>query len=150
MRKILIVLVIGLVAGILLASGYVQQKGEYSFPESRREFEIQGLTWRTVSYYYHPGIYEEIYSPESNLRLVLKAKNVGANYLYIRAFYNGTEDGGVIGDYNEAATYLREAIATAHDFELGVFLVPYVESRDYWITKEWKLDEKNWTDVVLR
>jgi len=23
--------------------------------------EIRGLTWRTIAYYYHPGIYKEIY-----------------------------------------------------------------------------------------
>lgn len=92
----------------------------------------------------------EIYNQESNLRIVLRAKNVGANYLYIRAFYNGTASGGVIGNDAEAESCLKEAIATAHDFGLGIFLAPYVESREYWITKEWKLDEDIWTRIVLK
>lgn len=65
-RKILGILIVGIIIGIALLSGYVQQEKGYSFPESREEFEIQGLTWRTISYYYHPGIYGDIQSGEQS------------------------------------------------------------------------------------
>jgi len=123
---------------------------EFTSPEIRKEFEIQGLTWRTISYYYHPGIYGEIYNYESNLRLIKKAKNVGANYLLIRVFYNGTPNGELIGNDNEAEEHLREAITMAHDYGLKIFLTPYIESKEYWNGKRWKLNEDLWTKIVLK
>ena len=79
-----------------------------------------------------------------------KAKNAGANYLLLRAFYNGTEDGGLEGDDDEAEKYLEEAIETAHDYGLSIFLTPFVESMEYWPEKKWQLDEGIWTEIVLK
>jgi hypothetical protein len=64
-----------LIAAIIIVGGVYQQE---AFPESSGEFEIQGLTWRTIAYYYHPDIYQELYNEADNLRLIRKAKNVGA------------------------------------------------------------------------
>lgn len=111
--------------------------------------EIRGLTWRTIAYYYHPGIYREIYNPSSNRRFLAKAAQVGANWLHIRAFYNGTADGGLIGNDVEAQTALGEAIAAAHARGFKIFLSPYVDSHDYWVLKRWRLDEQLWTQTVL-
>ena len=138
-----------LIALIPLIINYALREEYCEFPEQEREFEIQGLNWRTISYYYYPGIYKDMYNPESNVRVVEKAKSVGANYLLVRAFYNGTENGGLIGDESEAKACLKEAIATAHEYELKILLVPYVESRDYWSEKRWELSEEIWTDAVL-
>jgi hypothetical protein len=112
--------------------------------------EIRGLTWRTIAYYYHPGIYREIYNPWSNERLLEKAAQVGANWLHVRAFYDGTADGGLIGDDDEAQTALGGAIAAAHARGFKVFLTPYVDSHDYWVLKRWALDEQLWTQTVLK
>ncbi len=150
-RKIVIfgVLVLILIGVVFLYEFIKQDK--YGFSKIREEFEIRGLTWRTISYYYHQGIYEEIYNCESNLRLIKKAKGVGANYLLIRAFYNGTPDGEVIGNNTEAKYSLKEAIATAHNKGIKVFLTPYIESRNFWgKNKKWNLSEKLWSDIVLK
>ena len=111
--------------------------------------EIRGLTWRTIAYYYHSGIYREIYNPWSNERLLEKAAQVGANWLHVRAFYDGTAGGGLIGDDVEAQTALGEAIAAAHARGFKVFLSPYVDSHDYWVLKRWVLDGEVWTQAVL-
>ncbi len=133
------------------ASSHTDQQNVkgWTAPEIREEFEIQGLTWRTISYYYHPGIYREMYNRESNERLIRKAKEAGANYLLVRVFYNGTENGGLVGDETEAKNSLKEAIATAHNHGMKILLVPYVESRDYW-NRRWTLSEKIWTETVLK
>jgi hypothetical protein len=147
---ITISVIISLAILYLLIHKYVPLIGELSiFPGSKEEFTIQGLTWRTTSYYYYPGIYKEIYSPEKNLNLIKKAKNIGANYLLIRAFYNGTADGDLVGNDKEAEAALSEAISTAHDYRLKILLTPYVESIRY-VDGEWKLSEEVWTETVLR
>lgn len=148
-RKIVMFLVLGLLLiGIVFIYSCIEQEKSY-VPKIKEEFKIQGLTWRTISYY-HPGIYEEIYNHESNIRFIRKAKNVGANYLLIRVFYNGTSSGKLIGDDAEAEQYLKEAITMAHDQGLKIFLTPYVESRDYWQMGKWSLSEEVWTDTVLK
>ncbi len=105
------------------------------------------MTWRSIAYYYHPGIYEEIYNQEDNLRLIYKAKSVGANYLLVRAFYNCAEDGSLIGD-DEAC--LKEAIATAHSYGISIFLTPFVESAEFWPERNWELSVEAWTEAVLK
>jgi len=142
----LIIIVCFVLAGFYLFFFYNDTFG----PKINEEFEIRGLLWRTVSYYYHPGIYSELYSPEDNLSLISKAKATGANYLLIRAFYNGTEDGGLVGNEEEAKAVLKEAIDLAHQHGMRILLVPYVESRDYWTTKQWVLSENLWTETVLK
>jgi len=111
--------------------------------------EIRGLTWRTIGYYYHPGIYKEIYNPWSNERLLEKAAQVGANWLHVRAFYDGTQDGRLIGNLTEAQEALGEAIAAAHARGFKIFLSPYVDSHDYWVLKRWTLDGEVWAQTVL-
>ena len=142
-------LITALAIGVILLGGCTPQQEEYRFPQSSGEFEIQGLMWRTIAYYYHPGIYREMYNPKSNLRLISKAKNVGANYLLVRAFYNCTEDGRLIGDEEEAERCLREAIATAHNYGIKVFLTPFVESMEFWPERKWELSVEKWTKAVL-
>lgn len=148
-RKIAGPLFIGLAIGLILLGGCAQQK-ENSFPESSGEFEIQGLIWRSIAYYYHPGIYQEMYNSKSNLRLISKAKNAGANYLLVRAFYNCDKDGSLIGNDEEAELYLKEAIATAHNYRIKIFLTPFVESMEFWPERKWQLSAEEWTKAVLK
>jgi hypothetical protein len=135
---------------IFITVFFIFEYKKNNFPERREEFAIQGLTWRTVSYYYNPYIYKILYNKIANLRLIFKAKEAGADYLLVRAFYDGTEDGGLIGDEEEAKLYLGRAIKTAHDFGIKIFLAPYVESRDYWVAKKWTLSEDLWTETILK
>ena len=137
-----------LIAAVLIVSAVYQE--EAIFPGSSGEFEIQGLTWRSIAYYYHPGIYEDLYNEEDNLRLIYKAKDVGANYLMVRAFYNCAEDGSLIGDDEAAETCLSQAIATAHDYDISIFLTPFVESMEFWPERNWQLSVEDWTEAVLR
>lgn len=137
-----------LIAAILIVSAVYQE--ELAFPESSGEFEIQGLIWRSISYYYHDGIYPEMYNETDNLRLIGKAKNVGANYFLIRVFYDCAEDGSLIGDDDTAEDCLEEAIDTAHDYGISIFLTPYVESREFWPEKRWQLSDETWTEAVLK
>ena len=147
MKKLALLVLLLFVFVIIVGDWNVKQN---IYPEIRKEFEVQGLTWRTISYYYHPGVYKEIYNQRSNIRLIRKAKNVGANYLLVRAFYNGTPDGNLIGNDIAAEKYLKKAISTAHNSGIKILLTPYVESRDYWVTKKWSLSEDVWTGTVLK
>lgn len=140
-------LIVGLVFSTIFLYYLIQQ--EPSFPKSGKE-EIRGLSWSTISYYYSPTIYGEVYNRKSNARLISKAKNAGANYLLIRAFYNGTKEGDLVGSETEAMPRLKEAIAMTHDNEMKILLIPYVESREYWETKQWTLSEDVWTSTVLK
>jgi hypothetical protein len=137
-----------LIAAVLIVSAVYQE--EAIFPGSSGEFEIQGLTWRSIAYYYHPGIYEDLYNEEDNLRLIYKAKDVGANYLMVRAFYNCAEDGSLIGDDEAAETCLSQAIATAHDYDISIFLTPFVESMEFWPERNWQLSVEDWTEAVIK
>lgn len=123
---------------------------EPRYPEIKEEFEIQGLISRTIAYYYFPGIYDSMYDQESNLRLVSKARLAGANYLLVRAFYNCTENGGLIGDDAEAERLLEDVISMAHENRLKVFLTPFVESMEFWPVRRWVLSVDTWTEKVLR
>ncbi|RLC62744.1 MAG: hypothetical protein DRI01_06380 [Chloroflexi bacterium] len=118
-------------------------------PERKLEFEIQGLVWRTIAYYYHPGIYEEVYDDVNNTRLLPKARNVGANYLLVRAFYSSTREGNLVGNTGEAEKYLKRAITAAHDQGFKIFLTPFVESMEFWPERKWHLSVDEWTDIVL-
>jgi len=133
---------------VLISSSFGCISNETSQIERKEEFKIQGLTWRTISYYYHPGIYQEIYNNESNQRLIEKAKAIGANYLLIRVFYNGTKDGKLIGNDLEAEQQLKQAIDFAHNQNMKILLVPYVESREYW-NNNWVLSESIWSETVI-
>ena len=147
------VLLVGLLVAVLIGcapdDGGSAPQEEATFPESSGEFAIQGLTWRSIAYYYHPGIYEEIYNAEANLRLVYKAKNVGANYLMVRAFYDCAEDGSLLGDDAAAEACLSEAIATAHSYGISIFLTPFVESMEFWPERKWHLSVDAWTKAML-
>jgi len=147
-QKIKIFLILGL-SPVIIAFFLYNYPKQKPILKINKEFDIQGLTWRTISYYYHPGIYKEIYNHRSNSRLIKKAKDVGANYLLVRAFYNGTNRGGLIGNDKEAEQCLKEAISAAHSQKLKILLTPYVESRDY-LDKKWTLSERVWTNVVLK
>jgi len=114
------------------------------------EMEFRGLIWRTIDRYYHSGIYAEIYAPASNRRLLNKAKEAGANFLLLRAFYSCSQGGELSGNDAEAERYLGEAIAAAHAEGFGVFLTPYVESACFWPDRECALSEKVWTEAVLK
>lgn len=138
-----------LLIAVVFIGGCTHQE-EVNFPESSSEFEIQGLIWRSIGYYYHSGIYPELYNEEDNLRLIYKAKNVGANYLLVRAFYDCAEDGSLIGNDEAAETCLAEAIATAHDYGISIFLTPYVDSVEFWPERKWELSEEAWTEAVLK
>lgn len=137
-----------LIIGCLLFY-FIYYKNNSNFPEIKEEFEIQGLTWSTFSYYFEPGCYEWVYNSRQSDRIIKKAKNSGANYLLLRAFYNGTPEGGLMGDDEEVKTYLGKAIKLAHDNDLSLLITPYVESRDYHSNPIWKLDKGIWTEKVL-
>lgn len=147
-RYVVSLLLIGLAMGTALPGYYSHQSGE-SCSRSKGEFEIQGLIWRTLDHYYR-GVYEDQYNPEGNLRLIAKAKDVGANYLLVRALYSCTETGELIGDDVAAERYLREAIATAHGWGMKIFLTPYIESARFWPERECELSREGWTEAVLR
>jgi hypothetical protein len=149
-RKIAVLLILGLALGMILLGGCTQQEGEVSFPQSSGEFEIQGLMWRSIAYYYFPSIYQEMYNSGDNFRLISKAKNAGANYLLVRAFYNCAEDGSLIGNDEVAEERLGEAIATAHNYGIKIFLTPFVESMEFWPERKWELSVEGWTEAVLK
>jgi hypothetical protein len=148
MRKRLVVICSVVLAAVILLGGC--GRAAEPFPEGSGEFDIQGLTFRSIAYYYFPGIYESLYNPEDNLRLITKAKNAGGNYLLVRAFYNCDEQGNLIGDDEEAEASLREAIATAHAYGMKVFLTPFVESMEFWPVRKWELSVEAWTETVLK
>jgi len=133
---------------IVLPGGCTQKQAQ--FPESSGEFDIQGLTWRSIAYYYHDGIYKDLYNSRSNLELIAKAKNAGANYLLVRAFYNCDDDGNLIGDDEEAMSCLKEAVSTAHNHGIRIFLTPFVESMEFWPERKWELSVEEWTAAVLK
>ncbi len=147
--------ILWLLVALCLAIGsiflYGRIKYEKAVPtKAIKEFEIQGLLWRTIAYYYHPGIYKELYNVDSNQRLISKAKNVGANFLLVRAFYSCTKEGNLIGNDEEAELYLQKAIKAAHDSGIQIFLTPYIESSDFWPEKKCQLSSEEWTKVVLK
>ncbi len=137
-----------LVFAVILLGGCSQQ--QVRFPQSSGEFEIQGLIWRSISYYYFDGIYGKMYNAEDNLRFLSKAKNVGANYLLVRAFYDGDENGNLIGNDEEAMSRLRGAVADAHNHKIKIFLTPYIESAEFWPERRWELSDEVWTEAVLK
>jgi hypothetical protein len=143
-KKLLIALCLILIAMIC---GCVQTEDHVEIEE---EFEIQGLTWRTIAYYYGDGIYREMYNDADNARLLEKARGSGANYLAIRVFYNATKNGSLVGNDEEAEEYLKNAIEAAHEEEMKVFLAPFVESMEFWGGEMWTLSEEEWTPVVLK
>ena len=112
--------------------------------------EFRGLIWRTIDRYYHAGIYAEMYDPESNHCLLNKAKEAGANFLLVRAFYSCSQSGELVGNDAEAEDYLGRAIDQAHAEGFGIFLTPYVESACFWPDQECVLSEEVWTEVVLK
>ena len=118
--KIAGLIITGLAILVSIPGGCTRQTEDLTFPDISGEFEIQGLMWRTIAYYYHPGIYREMYNPESNLRLISKAKNAGANYLLIRAFYNCDEDGSLIGNDSLVphGTILADDVVVANGYHL--------------------------------
>jgi len=145
-KKILvIILIIGLILGIYLFYNPIQK----DFPEINKEFKIQGVTWSTFSYYFNEGCYDWVYNSKHSQEIIEKAKNAGANYLLLRAFYNGTSDGGLIGNDEEVKSSLKNAIKLAHEYNLSIVLIPYVESRDYHSNPIWNLDKNIWTEKVL-
>jgi len=148
-KRIWIWIVLTLVALILIAASIYFYFQKEPTVQIKKEFDIQGLTWRTYSYYYNPFIYEQGYNFLSNKRILNKAKNTGANFLLIRAFYSGTPDGGLEGNTEKAQRVLKKAINEAHKKGFKIFLVPYVESREYWVNKKWRLSEDIWTETVL-
>lgn len=148
-KKRLLLLSSGVILAIALGYRLFRQNESREFPDRRAEFEIQGLTWRTIAYYYYPGIYKDIYNPKDDLRLIAKARKAGANYLLVRAFYNVSKSGELIGDEQEAKMRLKEAITTAHDNSIKIFLTPFIESMEFWPQRKWELSKEDWTKVVL-
>jgi len=118
-------------------------------PEIVHEFPVQGVMGRTIAYYYFPGIYGSLYDSESNQRLVSKVKACGADYILLKAFYNCTVDGALVGDTGEAKEGLRAVIEEAHREGLGVFLSPFVESMMFWPEPKWTLGADAWTPLVV-
>ena len=120
-----------------------------TYPESSGEFAIQGLTFRSIVYYYNEGIYPSLYNDSDNRRFISKAKNVGANYLLVKAFYDCAEDGSLIGNDEEAVSCLGEAIEVAHESGMKIFFSPYVEAREFWPEPRWHLSVDVWTEAVI-
>lgn len=120
-----------------------------TYPPGSGEFEMQGMTFRSIVYYYNDGIYESLYNDEDNRRFLDKVGNVGGNYLLIKAFYDCAEDGSLIGDDAAARETLGEAIVMSHERGFGVFFSPYVEAREFWPEPRWTLSLEAWTETVL-
>ena len=147
-RKTILLLVLGLALAGTITVFCCGRQGHPAIGAGR-EFRIQGLLWRTVPYY-EPGVYGDLYNRENSSRSIEKAVHAGANYLLVKAFYNGTPDGGLAGNEKEAMQHIGRAIAAAHERGIGILLSPYVESRDYWAERKWRLDENVWTETVLK
>ncbi len=141
------VILIALVLGVLLLIRLSPPVEEA--PEIVHEFSVQGVMGRTIAYYYFPGIYGSLYDADSNQRLVSKAKFCGADYILLRAFYNCTADGALVGDTGEAKDSLEAVIELAHREGLGVFLSPFVESMMFWPEPLWRLSADTWTPLAV-
>jgi len=63
-QTLIVVLLCVTILAVLVAAGAATGNGT---------LEMRGLTWRTIVYYYRPGIYREIYNPSSNRRFLAKA-----------------------------------------------------------------------------
>jgi len=119
-------------------------------PDLSNEFEMQGLVWNTVAYYYNPYIYWITYGPVNRKIITKKAGDFGSNYFLMKAFYNGSPDGGLKGNDEKQEKLLRKAINEVHKKGFKVFLVPFVDSQDYCVFKRWILNEDVWTEKVLQ
>lgn len=120
------------------------------FPDIELEFEMQGLQGISFSYYYEDEIYSNNYTEEFVQKLLTETKNTGANSLLIRAAYNGTETGDIEANEEEMMRTIGNFIDLAHEYSIQIFLVPYVESMDYWVDPRWTLDQKIWEDTVIK
>ena len=148
--KILLIILLIIAVGAGVGYYYLNQQLEADFPEPSGEFEMQGVMWSTNAYYDSPLSYYETYNFVSNALTISSAKKVGANWVLMKAFYSGSGEGEVIGDDELLEKGLREAITQAHEYGLDVFLVPFVDSHDYWVTKDWTLEPDTWTPYVLK
>ncbi len=147
-KKISFLLISGVLILVIVLVAFVFPKGKSL--KIKKEFEIQGLTWRTFSYYYNDSIYQQGYNWLANWRFLRKAKKAGGNFLLVRAFYNGNDQGGLVGNEEKAKKVLKGAIEQAHKAGFKILLVPYVESREYWVNKKWWLSKDVWTKTVLK
>lgn len=140
--------VVGLLFGLAVMQPGPKNEPQVVFPEPVEEFDVRGLVMRTIAYY-TPDIYQSLYDDASNERLIEKARMTGANWLLMRAFYNSTADGELIGDDGEAEAALRRAVDAAHEGGMKVFLAPFVESKEFWPERRWTLSPDDWTEKVL-
>jgi hypothetical protein len=90
-----------------------------------------------------------VYDDASNERLIKKARMSGANWLLLRAIYNCTIDGELIGDDGKAEAALRRTVDAVHENEMKVFFTPFVESLEFWPKRRWTLSPDDWTEKVL-
>ena len=67
----------------VIVSTYLKFWPQKSNSIPKQEFKIQGVTWRTYSYYYHSFIYLQGYNFWANWRFLKKVKKVGANFLLV-------------------------------------------------------------------
>lgn len=138
-----------LVLGILGFIAYKSKVKAINVSEPK-EFKMQGLMFSTVAYYYTPATYFEVYNPVNSLKTIKSAKASGSNYLLLKAFYSGTKDGKLRGNDPQQEFFLRNTINLAHENGMKVFLVPFVDSHDYWVLKDWTLDMDLWTKTVVK
>ncbi len=143
---------------IVFISGCSEEKE--SFPERKEEFEIQGAQWRTLAYFYHPFIYEQVYNKAANNILLKKARYSGINYLSIRVLYNSSPEGVLVKDDKKAEKYIKQAVEMAHNYNISIFLNPFVESVEFmrpdfhWIewgdNETWTLSKEVWEEEVVK
>lgn len=152
-KKIIIIfcIVIGIIIlSVASISIFIKLQLNQSFPERKEEFEMQGGMYSTVAYYYNPCIYTITYNPIRDAIVYGNAKDTGMNWILIKAMYNGSEDGEIIGNDSQAERTISRSIEIAHKQGLNVFLVPFVDSHDYWVLKRWTLEPEEWKPVVIK
>jgi hypothetical protein len=120
---------VGLIFTLVIIPSGPRNGPQVVFPEPVEEFDVRGLVMRTEAYY-TPDIYDSLYDDASNERLIEKARMTGANWLLMRAFYNSTADGELIGDDGEAEAALRRAVDAAHEGRMKVFRAVRTGLRD--------------------
>jgi len=146
---LLVILLLGLIFSVLWFV-YPKYRLSEEYPQPSGEFEIQGLMWSPIAYYYNPFIYQSVYNPIANANVINDVKMNGSDYVLMKAFYSGNAEGEILGDEEDLEPRLVEAIESAHENNLKVLLIPFVDSHDYWVLKEWTLAPDDWTQVVLK
>jgi len=118
----------------------------------REEFPVQGMMAISYSYYDRDGIYQDEFGGDIAEIVIANAKNLGANYLFVRATYNSNIQGTIEGNEQDLKIGLKNFIEVAHREGIGIMLSPYIESGNHIGAMEPKypmIEPEVWTPVAL-